>query len=102
MSSLLQFKGKISPQKGVGLEFYLVGPNGEELELDICPICGEKHPRLYRFWRKPAGLFGHWVVFRYLGKEQIPDLSVPLDLERKPRGSEQLPLTESCQCWHRT
>lgn len=115
MSSLLQFGGKIS-RKGVRLEFYLVDevpmcPHIEGLEhlmtkkareLVPCEICGEEHEQLYVAWRRPVGMFGHWVVFRYLGEEHVPDLSIPIDVMEVPRGAVKLTLEENAKTWHRS
>jgi hypothetical protein len=115
MSSLLQFDGKIG-KEGVFLEFYLAthfkwtGANGKEYtgalteateEVD-CPQCGGKHPQLYVAPRKPAGIWGHWVVFRYLGEEHVPDLSIPIAVERVPRGARKLTAQENAKHWHRS
>src|SRR5271165_3911240 len=51
-----------------------------------------KEPKLYRCWRKPVGMWGNWVVFRYNGSEHVPDLSVPISTFKLPRGAE--PLTD--------
>jgi hypothetical protein len=115
MSSLLQFQGKVV-KKGVLLEFYLathhkwINANGQECtgalteatEDISCPQCGKKHPQLYVAWRKPAGMFGHFVVFRYLGEEQVPDLSIPIAVERVPRGARKLTSEENAKHWHRS
>jgi hypothetical protein len=114
MSSLLQFRGKVG-RKGVLLEFYLathhkftiggeehIGALTEPVEEIECPQCGKKHPQLYVAWRKPAGMFGHFVVFRYLGEEQVPDLSIPIAVERVPRGARKLTAEENARHWHRS
>lgn len=110
MSSLLQFGGEIG-KKGVRLEFvksYI--PWGEchqfckpqEGESVPCSVCNEEHPQLYVAWRKPRGMFGVWVVFQYNGQEQVPDLSIPIDVEKLPRDARPLSLEENSQAWHRS
>lgn len=124
MSSLLQFNGAIG-KKGVQLQAYRVervwtkgsydcpryfypwsvphtitirtwSYSDREVELEHCPQCDREHPKLYGFWRRPRGMFGCWVVFRYLGEEHVPDLSIPIQLEKLPRDAKPLPLT----LWH--
>jgi hypothetical protein len=110
MSALLQFKGKTSREKGVGLMFYLVDEvtpyegatwkkkvTREEVD---CTICNKQHPQLYRAWRKPAGRFGCWIVFRYLGDEHVPDLSVPICVQKVPYGGKALSQEENSEYWH--
>lgn len=67
----------------------LTRPNGTKA---ICP-------KLYRIWRKPCGMFGCWVVFRYNGKKQVPDLSVPISLNVLPRDAEELTEQEAIAYW---
>lgn len=129
MSSLLQFDGKVD-RRGVHLEFYQVAESyaeshkgywhevsGEYLEYtDIrvlpeecsqatdqhtCSVCGKLHPRLWVAPRKPAGMFGCWVVFRYNGRENVPDLSCPIATYKIPRGAKRLSDDESSKLWHR-
>ena len=108
MSSSLQLNGRRTA-KGAVLEFYLVHPlkDCEYCQVDaedpvICFTCGKGHPQLYRMWRKPKGMFGCWVVFRYLGKDRCPDLSCPMALEEVPYGSEKLTLEENAKAWHKS
>lgn len=112
MSSLLQFNGNVS-RKGVELQFYLVdkvqlAPNSfpdlmknQDREPILCEKCGNVHPQLYVAWRKPAGMFGHQVVFRYLGEEHVPDLSIPIDVPEIPKGARKLTSAENAEYWHK-
>jgi len=114
MSSLLQFRGKVSTQ-GVHIEVYKVDNSRKEIEHDggrviwganwvepfKCSSCGEIHPRLYSFARKPVGMMGCWVMFRYNGETHVPDLSCPHGLDRIPRGAVQHSFEESEELWHR-
>ena len=117
MSSLLQFSGNTS-KKGVQLQAYLVKKIWKshqyvchftcpvairawsyslvEAETEHCPTCGQSHAKLYGFWRKPVGMWGCWVVFRYNGEEHVPDISIPLSLEKLPRDAKPLPI----EYWH--
>lgn len=107
----MQFNGQVA-RKGVGLEMYLtrrVHPMpslpdyyvDEPIELLACPQCGRQHEQLYRVWRKPAGMLGCWVVFRYNGKEHVPDLSCPLGVDKLPRGAEKLSPQDNAIAWHK-
>ena len=101
MSSLLQHRGKID-ERGVGLLGYLAKKNsyGKPLEEYLCSKCGRKHPKLYEFFRKPRGMFGCWVIFMFNGREQVPDLSVPIWLDEVPRGSRLMDEREASEYWH--
>ena len=111
MSSLLQFNGKIG-KNGVGLEFYKTVPKpdytpdmpqscGIETERIHCVTCGRTHAQLYRAYRKPAGMFGCWVVFRWNGTEHVPDLSIPIATYQLPKDAVPLTDIENAQSWHR-
>ena len=101
MSSLLQFNGQID-KRGVQLEAYLVRQDDEfePVEQVVCETCGKPHPKLYGFWRKPAGMMGPWVVFRYNGEEHVPDLSVPIRLTVLPRDARPFSAQENAKSWH--
>jgi len=109
MSSLMQFSGQITEQ-GVGLLFYLSNglkfPDGlAGAEPTVCTVCStpvvpRTHPLLYEVFRKPAGMFGVWVVFRYNGEEHVPDLSIPIEIDRIPRGARKLTQEENSKQWH--
>lgn len=130
MSSLMQHRGQIDRSRGVELLVYLehseqrlpkdesnVFPAwqygvGERCDIsfhrvDSEPVQlvwkGKKHivPKLYRIWRKPAGMFGCWVVFRINGKEQVPDLSCPIGLPKLPRDAVALTDAEAIESWQR-
>jgi hypothetical protein len=114
MSSLMQHTGEVSNGK-VELHAYLVtkgkdwekynGPDAYKPSpdsttfTDYAELDSSGNPHLYRFWRKPAGMFGCWVVFRYNGGEHVPDLSVPISLFKMPRDAEKLSDAESVAHW---
>jgi hypothetical protein len=106
MSSMLQFKGETSYKKGVRLEFVLRRPdaawNDPPEEPVLCGICGKEHERIHVAWRKPAGMWGPWVVFRYNGEEHVPDLSIPISVDKIPRGAVPLEDAQNDSSWHRT
>jgi hypothetical protein len=88
----------------VRLEFYLTKDGlsyGPPTELVPCLICGKEHPQLYVAWRKPAGFWGAWTVFRYLGEEHVPDLSVPIAVPCPPKGAVKLSAKDNATAWHR-
>ena len=105
MSSLLQSPGRVRSDKGVEIFMYriklvdasvfdaetiwLTRPNGSRAKL----------PVLYRVWRKVRGTFGCWVVFRIDGKDQVPDLSVPMQVEKLPRDAQRLTEEEMIKYW---
>ena len=129
MSSLLQFSGKTG-SRGVELQFYQTKPHGfymphftgtwdengpiydgedyhpysegtgPAVEEVHCPKCNKTHPRLYTAWRKPVGMWGCWVVFRYNGEEHVPDLSIPIGLYKLPRDSKPLTDSQNSDYWH--
>jgi len=108
MSSLLQFQGKTGT-KEVRLEFvksYLPWEEcrqfckPQEGESVPCCICGGTHPQVYIAWRKPKGMFGHWVVFEYNKEEHVPDLSIPIEIDTLPHDAKPLPADENSHCWH--
>lgn len=107
MTSLLQHRGGVSADgRKVELLAYLVkrgkdwerynGPNSYNPNpdsttfTDICEKTVSGNPVLYRFFRRPKGMFGPWVIFEYNGKEHIPDLSVPLALFKLPRDATRM------------
>lgn len=106
MSSLLQFNGRIVGGK-VGLLFQKIEKEPwagitREVNHDnfICSLCGKDHPRLYEAFRRPAGMFGHWVIFRFNGGEHVPDLSLPISVEKLPRDAKMVLQEETEKFWH--
>lgn len=110
MSSLLQFDGEIRRnQHGrgvVGLQFIRRRkldeyPYGEDIDPPVpCSICGKDHPQVGVAFRRPRGMFGCWVQFQYNGEMHVPDLSVPIDVEKWPVGTKVLNATENARVWH--
>ena len=107
MSSLLQFNGTVD-ERGVGLLFYLVGKGepsySDPVETiartdDRPPGSFPRHPVLYRAFRKPVGMLGCWVQFRYLGRVNAPDLSLPVAVDTVPRGAVRLTDEEIATYW---
>lgn len=118
MSSLLQFNGTVD-KRGVGLEFikstvvkqHVIGFDSRTLETwtsedkdydekHVCTICGHLHPRMYVAFRKPCGMFGCWVQFRFNGEVQVPDLSIPITVKEYPKGAIKMSDIESSRMWH--
>lgn len=56
-------------------------------------------PKLYRIFRRPLGMFGCWVTFRYNGETHAPDLSVPTRVEKLPRDAIALTDDEAARYW---
>ena len=56
-------------------------------------------PRLYRVYRRPAGIWGAWIVFRYNGGTHVPDLSVPIAVHTLPRDASPLTNAEAAAYW---
>jgi len=118
MSSLMQFGGTID-QRGVGLEFikattirnHVFGFDRETFETwtsqdtdydekHLCTVCGKLHPRMYVAFRKPCGMFGCWVQFRYNGEVNVPDLSIPITVDKYPKDAIRMSDLESSRMWH--
>jgi hypothetical protein len=118
MSSLLQFNGTVD-RRGVGLEFikstivkqHFYGIDKQTLETwttdridydekHLCTVCGQLHPRMYVAFRKPCGMFGCWVQFRYNGEVNVPDLSIPITVKEYPKGAVRMSDVESSRMWH--
>jgi hypothetical protein len=121
MSSLMQFNGSITHQ-GVGLQFILVEkdepdwtrlcgpesyhPNPEstaytkDVDRYQCATCGRQHARIAVAYRKPVGMFGCWVQFRYNGSVHVPDLSIPIAVFKLPRDARGLSDEDSSKIWH--
>jgi len=103
--NLLQSSCQLSRRKGVRLEFVLhvdgvcYQPPLEPLV--PCTVCGKAHLQLWVAWRKPAGSWGAWTVFRYLGEKHVPDLSVPIAVPRVPKDATKLSPPENARGWHR-
>lgn len=109
MSSLLQFQGEISP-KGVRLELYQTQENprypgsaicGEPTETRLCAACNRLHPLIYRIYRKPKGMLGCWVIFRWNNEDQVPDLSHPVAVFKLPKDAKAVYDEENAVLWHR-
>jgi hypothetical protein len=127
VSSLLQFNGRTDPKRGVRLMFYHVTESQKFIEypqpdgtvqrnyyLKGSESCGDEtdviiyrddkgrrciQPRIWTAWRKPCGMFGCWVVFRYNGEEHVPDLSVPIATFKLPRDAQPMPIAECIAYW---
>ena len=100
MSSILQSNQPIN-HRGVGILVYRIAKPGD-LDGDetfTCGKCGRHHERLYRIFRKPAGMCGCWVVFRINGQEMVPDLSVFTRVTKLPRDAKPV---DSEYEWHRS
>ena len=95
MSSLLQFQGKIANNR-----VYLQFVTKDESETYLCEQCGRQHQFIYVAPRKPVGMFGCWVLFRYNGEKHAPDLSCPIITDKLPRDAKKMTEEESSKLWH--
>ena len=109
MSSLSQFSGEVT-RKGVVLEMYRTRENprysgsaicGDIIEEVLCPTCQKTHARLYRATRKPLGMLGCWVIFRWNNKTHVPDLSCPIAVFTLPKDAKPVSDEENATMWHR-
>lgn len=105
VTSLMQFEGETG-RRGVRLEFVLRDPaapwNAAPVEPVECDRCERgPHERIHVAWRKPRGTLGQFVVFAYNGETHVPDLSIPIDVERIPRDAVALSDEETIERWHR-
>ena len=116
MSSLLQHHGTMSRERGVELLIYRTKDDtrtwggyrlGEPKRPGLADaepvyhlgVCRGAVPRLHRIWRKPAGMWGCWVLFRVNGEKHAPDLSTPWGLATLPRDAEALTDAEARAYW---
>ena len=116
MSSLMQHHGGRSADgRKVELLCYRVvkgadwdkynGPGAYNPSPDSTTFCDDVeldasgNPRLYRFYRRPKGMFGCWVVFQFNSADQVPDLSCPMALLQLPRDAKPLTDEESASHW---
>lgn len=108
MSSLLQHDGEIRGNRVV-LKMYLVKKEKdpasgilreEDAETALCLSCHRPHAVLYKVARRPVGMLGCWVQFRWNGEVHAPDLSIPIRVERLPRDAERMAPAEAAAYWH--
>ena len=92
MSSLLQSPLRVERR---GIEIYLIR------EKDSKDKNGKfvMRPPLYRIWRKPAGMWGCWVLIRLNGKEYPMDFSVPHTMYRLPRDAKPVSAEDADKYW---
>ena len=92
MSSLLQSPLRVEWR---GIEIFLTLKQ-EQYDKDGHYI---GRPPLYRIWRKPAGMWGCWVLIRINGKTVPMDFSVPYEVERLPRDAKQVNRRDADKYW---
>jgi len=79
---------------------HLSSRNIEEMESD--PETGGQMETLYVIKRKLRGTFGHFPVFRINGEDHVPDMSLPMAIDRLPRDAVRLTPAQSARLWHST
>ena len=90
-------KGK-NWDKHNGPDAYNPSPEGVTFT-DYAETDQDGRPKLYRFYRRPKGMFGCWVVFQYNNADHVPDLSCPLAMLKLPRDAKPLTAEESTAHW---
>lgn len=98
MTSLLQHDRGLERDGSVRLIGYVEGNIGPHGAAEVIPDSGGL-PVLYKFYRRPRGLFGPWVVFQYNGEMEVPDLSIPIRFEKVPKGAVRLSDDEALAYW---
>lgn len=73
--------------------------NSELVELARPDGTTTRVPKLYEVYRKPVGMFGAWVMFRFNNDTHAPDLSVPISVEKLPRDAKPLTEVQSANYW---
>ncbi len=71
---------------------------GDETDVIFMPD-GSHMARIWTFARKPKGMFGCWVVFRYNGKDHVPDMSCPQGMFKLPRDARPMTIAETINTW---
>ena len=68
---------------------------------DNADLTEDGYPFLWEFYRKPKGMWGNWVVFRWNNEDHVPDLSVPMSMFdfQMPRDARKLSAEESAKHW---
>lgn len=120
MSSLLQHHGGRSADgrkvelllcpvvKGPDWERYN-GPGAHNPSPESTTFCGDAerftldgktYARLYRVYRRPVDMLGHWVRFRLNGALHAPDLSIPWSVLKLPRDARPLSDAECVAYWN--
>lgn len=100
----MQFRGSVDGKGRVGLQFVLRADDAEwnapPAEPVDCQVCGKTHERIHIAYRRPAGMFGPWVQFRYNGEIHVPDLSIPISVSRLPKDAVALDDYANAKAWH--
>lgn len=73
-----------------------------EIDVDvfICSHCHKEHARIHVAYRRPVGMLGQYVLFRYNGEEHAPDLSVPIGVTVLPRDAQPMSAADCERYWH--
>jgi hypothetical protein len=71
-----------------------------DCERETCAQCGAQHDALWAIARVPVAPFGHFTVYRVNGSEHVPDMSVPMAVDRIPRDARRLTPAEAAARWH--
>ncbi len=67
---------------------------------DRCARCGRPHDRLWTVDRRPAGVWGHWPLFRLNGHTVPIDRGLPHLVSRLPRDARPVDPRAAAAWWH--
>ena len=81
---------------------YVVPLEARDRLSEPCPQCNKSHEILWIIKRRPAGIFGHFPVFRINGSEVIVDASLPTGVLALPRDAKRLSPEKAAKLWHST
>ena len=81
---------------------YILPIEARDRLTEVCPRCEKSHEILWVIKRRPAGIFGHFLVFNINGGKVVVDASLPTGVTRLPKDARQLSPEKAAALWHST
>lgn len=81
---------------------YTVPIEARDRLTETCPRCGKEHDILWVVKRRPAGVFGHFPIFKINRTKVIVDASLPTGVISLPEDAVRVPLDKAAALWHDT
>jgi len=81
---------------------YVVPLEARDRLTEPCSQCSKSHEILWIIKRRPAGVLGHFPIFRINGSEVLVDASLPTGVLALPRDAKRLSPEKAAKLWHST